>query len=145
MEKAIREIPTMLIKLLIAGIIVLAGLVVFSTEINTHFPNTVSTGLESFKLDVASMTDQTLSVAGQKITNSSQRISAQLSSTADDTLDAAGHALEYAEDGAGTAGSAIGDGIGRLGEASGEFVEENITDRVGSLAAGDLPESGPGA
>ena len=127
----------MFIKMIIIAVVAVALLVAFSSEINAYFPNTVTTGLESLKADLGSIKQETLESAEQKITNSSQKITAQLSRTANDTLGTAGQMLDSAEDRMSATGGMLQDGLADLGTASSKFVEENITERVGSLGMAD--------
>ena len=88
----------MLIKLAIMVIVSAGLLMAFSTEIRGYFPNTITIGLESFKLDVIHLATQSLETAEQKVDSSSQKITEQLSTVRNETLDSAGHTINYAED-----------------------------------------------
>lgn len=123
----------MLIKLGIIAAVSVGLLIAFSSEINEYFPNTATAGLDSFKQDVNSITAQSLESAEQRVDSSSREIKAQLSDASDRTLDAAGQALEYAEGRIDSATEKIGEELTGLEDASAEFVEENITEKIESL------------
>lgn len=134
----------MFIKLGIIAVISVGILVVFSSEINEHFPNTVTTGLESFKLDIASITDQSLESTEQRIDSSTEKIKAQLSKAGDETLASAGQTLEYAEEQINSATEMLEEELTELKDMSTELVDENITETIESLDAGDVLDSIPG-
>ncbi len=69
----------MLLKIgLIAAILVVGG-VIFSSEIQAIFPNTSTTGLDSFETDVNTLTEKSLESAEQKIGSGVDKIETKLS------------------------------------------------------------------
>lgn len=134
----------MFIKLGIIAVVSVGILMVFSSEINEYFPNTVTAGLESFKLDLNSIADRSLDSTGQGLDSSTEKIRSQISAAGDETLESAGQTLQYAEEQINSAAEILGEELNELKDTSTEFVEENITDTVESLDAGNVLDSIPG-
>lgn len=134
----------MFIKLGIIAVISVGILIAFSSEINEYFPNTVTTGLESFKLDLNSIAGRSLDTTEQRLDSSTEKIKLQLSTAGDETLESAGHTLQYAEEQINSAAEILVEELNELKDTSTEFVEENITDTMESLDAGSVLDSIPG-
>ena len=125
----------MFIRLGIIAAVSVGLLVAFSSEINDHFPNTATSGLDAFKRDVDSMAAKSLESAGQRIDSSSQKIKTQLAEAGDRTLASAGQAFGSAGDRIDSATGKIGEGLAGLTDMSTGLVEQSITEK---------PESVPG-
>ena len=60
----------MLLKIIIAGVILIIGGIIFSSEIQEFFPNTTTSGVNSLKSDVQILTTNSIESAEEKIDSS---------------------------------------------------------------------------
>ena len=134
----------MFIKLGIIAVISVGILIAFSSEIKEHFPNTVTNGLESLKLNLNSIGAKLLESTEHRIDSSPQKITDSLSSVGDETLDSAGQTFEYTEQQLNSAAKKLGEELTELKDTPTEFIEENITEKMEFFDAEDVLELIPG-
>lgn len=120
----------MIIKLVIIAVIAVGFLMAFSTEIEEHFPNTVTTGIDAVKLDLQHKINRSLETADQKLDTSSHQITSGLATVKDETVDSAEQTIQYTEEQVSLASEKLGEDLTNIQDTSSEFIEENIAEKV---------------
>lgn len=122
----------MFIKLIMIAVIAVGTIMLFSSEISEYFPNTATSGMDSFKQDVSSAASKILESAEQRVDSSSQTVKTQLSTTT---------AFEQASDEIGNITGDIRDKLMGFFDASTEFVDQNISATLQSVSGTQTPQS----
>lgn len=94
-----------MLKLILVGIGVVAVFALFSSEINSYFPNVVTTGVDSFKQDASSLASSSVESVQDRIDSSSQSVRENIFAAADQTVRGAENQLGSAAD---TIGQTLG-------------------------------------
>ena len=118
----------MLIKIGIIAVVFVGALLVLSSQINEYLPNTTTSGLDSFKQDVDSITANSLQSTEQTVNKSSNYIREQMSDAGGVALDAADQTLDYAESQLHSAADKVGEGLSGLEDTSSNLVGERVTE-----------------
>ncbi len=121
----------MFVKLGLVVLVVAIFFVAFSSEINEYFPNAATTGIDSLKQDLDSLTRQQLSSVELQIDSSSQDIHTRLSDMGNKIVDATSHTFVQAEDQLDSVAQQISQD---LGDTSAEFIEKNVTEKLESIS-----------
>lgn len=69
----------MLLKIGIIAVILVVGGIIFYSEIQEIFPNTTTTGLDSFETDVNTLTEKSLESVEKKIGSGVERVETKIS------------------------------------------------------------------
>jgi len=75
----------MLLKIILAGVILIIGEIIFSSEIQEFFPNTTTNGVNSLKSDIQTLTTHSIESAEEKIDSSIEKTHSTLVEIKDDS------------------------------------------------------------
>jgi uncharacterized membrane protein YhiD involved in acid resistance len=116
----------MLLKLGIIATILIAGGIIFSSEIQEILPNTSTSGVDSLKTDVNTLTTKSFESAEQKIDSSVEQAGTKLSDFGHQTVQTAENTINSSVEQVETK-------LSEIKQDSSEYIEENITDKFSFL------------
>ena len=128
----------MLLRLCIIAIVIVGILVALSPEINDHYPNAVTAGLEPLRNTLSSTADQSLETAKGTI-DPDGKIKSQLSETGSNTLESAGETISSAETQLHSTVDTLEEELTDIKDSGTGFVEEKL---AGIANAVGISESG---
>ncbi|HUT05800.1 MAG TPA: hypothetical protein VMW74_03805 [Nitrosopumilaceae archaeon] len=120
----------MILKLGILVVILVVGGIIFSSEIQTYFPNTSSTGINSLETDVNTITTKSLESAEKKIGSSVDKVESKISDIGHQTVQTAENSINSSVDQVETK-------LSEIKQNSTEYVEEKISDKFSFLNPSD--------
>lgn len=116
----------MLLKIGIIASILVVGGIVFSSEIQTIFPNTSATAAESLEADVTSLTSKTFDAAEEKIESSYDTVETKFTEISQQTIQSAESTIN-------SSAEKVETKFTEFKENSTEYVEETFTDNFSFL------------
>ena len=113
----------MIIKLGIIGAIVVVGGILFGTEIQELFPESTTTGVDSFKSDVSTLASDSIQTAEQTIESSVEEAETKLTDFGHQTIQTAEQTIESSVETTETK-------LSEIKHNSTNFVEENVVEKI---------------
>lgn len=116
----------MMLKIAIIGSILIAGGIIFSSQIQEIFPNTSSDGANSLKSDISSLTTKSIETVGEKVESSVEK--------AENKITEFGHqTVKKAEDTIESSVKETETKFTEIHQNSKEYIEENITEKISAI------------
>ncbi len=116
----------MLLKLGIIAAILVVGGIIFSSEIQSIFPNTSTTVVNSLETDVSTLTTKSIESAGQKIESSIEKVETKLSDIGHQTIQTAENTINSSVEQVETK-------LSEIKQNSTDYVEETIDNNFSFL------------
>jgi DNA anti-recombination protein RmuC len=116
----------MFLKITIMAAIVIAGGILFSSEIQAILPNTSTTGVDSLETDVTNLASKSLESAEEKIESSVQQAESKISDIGHQTIQTAENTIN-------SSAKQVETKLTEIKQNSTEYVEENISDKFSFL------------
>ncbi|MDH3676789.1 MAG: hypothetical protein OEQ12_00615 [Nitrosopumilus sp.] len=116
----------MFLKIAIIAAIIIAGGVLFSSEIQVILPKTITIGVDSLETDVKTLASKSLESAEQKIESSVQKAESKISGVGNQTIQTAETAIN-------SSAEQVGTKLIEIKQNSTQYVEESISDKFSFL------------
>jgi hypothetical protein len=113
----------MIIKLVIIGAVIVMGGIAFASEFKEIFPNTTTTGVNSLKSDVSTLTMDSIQTAEQTIDSSVEKAETELTNFGHQTIQTAEQTIDSSVEKAEI-------GFSEITQNSTNYVEENIVNNI---------------
>lgn len=109
--------------MVLIAVVTIGIFMVFSSEIEEYFPNTITTGIESFKLDLSNIFTSSLNRAEHQIESSTHQITSSLDTARDETINTAAQTIRYTEQQLEITGEKLDEDLTHIQDASTNLVE----------------------